>query len=90
MYIAIDIGLECARTQLEFDIVNNCGGVSSQRHGVVEVQIGMVKERRRGGRVMRVRRGLSYEVQVQVQGRDVGRIVVVKVVKAKVVTCRVG
>lgn len=66
------------------------GGVSSQRHGVVEVQIGMVKERRRGGRVMRVRRGLSYEVQVQVQGRDVGRIVVVKVVKAKVVTCRVG
>jgi len=38
-----------------------------------------------------VRRGLRlYEVQVQVQGRDVGRIVVVKVVKAKVVTCRVG
>lgn len=31
-----------------------------------------------------------YQVQVQVEGRDVGRIMVVKVVKAKVVTCRVG
>ena len=31
-----------------------------------------------------------YQVQVQIQGRDVGRIMVVKVVKAKVVTCRVG
>lgn len=50
----------------------------------------MVKERCRGGRVMVGRRLSLYEVQVQVQGRDVGRIVVVKVVKAKVVTCRVG
>lgn len=31
-----------------------------------------------------------YEVQVQVEGRDVARAMVVKVVKAKVVTCRVG
>lgn len=31
-----------------------------------------------------------YQVQVQVEGCDVGRIMVVKVVKAKVVTCRVG
>lgn len=49
----------------------------------------MVKEWR-GGRRIVVWCGLRlYEVQVQVQGRDVSRIMVVKVVKAKVVTCRV-
>ena len=64
--------------------------VSSQRHGVVEVQIGMVEERCGGRRIMMWGRLRLYQVQVQIQGRDVGRIMVVKVVKAKVVTCRVG
>lgn len=50
----------------------------------------MVKERCRSRRIMMGRGLRLYKVQVQVQGRDVGRIVVVKVVKAKVVTCRVG
>lgn len=50
----------------------------------------MVEERCRGGRVMMGCRLRLYQVQVQVQGRDMGRIMVVKVVKAKVVTCRVG
>lgn len=77
------------RAQLGSVTVNS-RRVSSQRHGVVEVQIGMVKERCRGRGVVMGRRLRLYEVQVQVQGRDVGRIVVVKVVKAKVVTCRVG